>query len=118
MSAKVTRLGRPSRDAETAPRSDRAMGRYPVLGREINQRIEAHGNGEHLLVICECADGDCQALIQMTPQQYRKIRHQVDAFVVKEGHESSGEDRVLDRCDSWLMVEKLEEARHLLRKEA
>jgi hypothetical protein len=83
---------------------------FSLVGREINERIGAHTPliiaGEKMSLVCECGDGDCQAFIQLTPEQYHGIRQNLTTFVVTKGHESHSE-RILSRNDSWLVVEKL-----------
>jgi hypothetical protein len=82
---------------------------FSLVGREINERIGAHTPlivaGEKMSLVCECGDGDCQAFIQLTPEQFHGIRQNLTTFVVTKGHESLSE-RVLSRNDSWLIVEK------------
>lgn len=86
---------------------------FSLVGREINERIEAHAPlliaGERMSLVCECGDGDCQEFIRLSPQQYHGIRQNLRTFVVAQGHEMPNSDRVLSRNDSWLVVEKLAE---------
>ncbi|MEX2553753.1 MAG: hypothetical protein WD627_12225 [Actinomycetota bacterium] len=83
---------------------------FSLVGREINERIGAHTPdiiaGAKMSLVCECGDGDCQAFIQLTPEQFHGIRQNLTTFVVTKGHESLSE-RVLSRNDSWLIVEKV-----------
>jgi hypothetical protein len=84
---------------------------FSLAGREVNERIGAHTpliiEGEKMSLVCECGDGDCEAFIQLTPQQYHAIRQNLRTFVVRQGHESPDSERVLRRNGSWLIVEKL-----------
>ncbi len=93
------------------------VGMFVLMGRAINERIAAHGHGKELVLVCECADGDCAALIRLTSEQYRKVR-QGHSFLVKQGHESSAIDRILARNDSWLLVEEPDALKSPLRMEA
>lgn len=86
---------------------------FSMVGREINERIEARSpfivDGQKMSLVCECGDADCKAQIQLTPDQYDCIRQNRRTFVVLQGHESPDSDIVLDRHDEWLVVQKVPE---------
>ncbi len=107
----------PSHGAGNDIQEREPVGMFVLMGRAINERIAAHGHGKELVLVCECADGDCDALIRLTPQQYRKVR-QGDSFVVKQGHGSSPTDRILAGQDSWLIVGEPDALKGPLRMEA
>ena len=96
-----------SPDPQSAPET---TWEFSLVGREINERIGAHAPliiaGEKMSLVCECGDGDCQAFIQLSPQQYHGIRQNLRTFVVAQGHESPSSERILSRNESWVIVEK------------
>lgn len=83
---------------------------FCVLGRGINQLIEMHATSletlpEACAFVCECEDGDCIDQIQMPLQNHQLIRQDILSFMVVDGHQS-GDDLVLRREASWLIVRK------------
>lgn len=88
---------------------------FSWLAREINDRIEAHSPlivaGAKMCLVCECGSGDCKAQIQMTQAQYQSVRQNLRTFAVAQGHESPNAERILNRNNSWVLVEKLHQAR-------
>ncbi len=97
-------------DSRDVPSRPETTWDFSLVGREINERIGAHTPliiaGEKMSLVCECGDGDCQAFIQLSPQQYHGIRQNLRTFVVAQGHESPSSDRILSRNESWVIVEK------------
>jgi hypothetical protein len=98
------------------PREERAAKNEALL-REVNDRIEAVGR--HLQVLpdggllefrCECGQADCEHLISMPVSAYEHVRADNDRFVVVPGHEDSGIERVVERAESYLIVDKLPHA--------
>jgi hypothetical protein len=88
-----------------------------ALFREVNERI--HEVGERLQVLpdddrldfrCECGRAACEESVSLTPSQYRDVRSDVDRFVVVPGHEDTGIERVVDRGDRYVVVDKKPEA--------
>jgi hypothetical protein len=84
------------------------------LGRKINDRIELRSGPDQAnktWVVCECSDGDCEVLIELTLEQYQRIRAADSHFVVVAGHESPDLERIVAREGKWLTVQKIGEAR-------
>ena len=83
---------------------------FSVVGREINERIEAVApfvpRGRKLSLICECGDADCEEQVQIAPEQYQQIRRNLQTFIVAPGHHSADSDRVIKSTKHWLLVEK------------
>ena len=98
------------------PRDERAAKNEALL-REVNDRIEAVGrnlqvlpDGERLEFRCECGQSDCEALISMPVSAYEHVRDDNDRFAVLPGHEDAGIERVVERTETYLIVDKLPQA--------
>ncbi|MEX2551634.1 MAG: hypothetical protein WD627_01335 [Actinomycetota bacterium] len=83
---------------------------YSILGRRINELIEAHVSlleppPDAFAFVCECENGDCEDRIQTSVQRHRLIREDGSSFMVVAGHESR-DDLVVKRESSWLIVRK------------
>jgi hypothetical protein len=88
-----------------------------ALLREVNDRIEEVG--EHLSVMpaddkldfrCECGRPDCDAFVSLTVSEYRHVRSNNDRFAVVPGHEDPQIERVVERAERYLVVDKLPDA--------
>lgn len=81
--------------------------------REVNDRIAeitgtwAWEDGQGFL--CECAAGRCTEAVWLTRAQYEAIRAVPTQFFTVPGHELAGEDRVVERHEGFVVVEKVAE---------
>src|SRR6266487_2317719 len=70
----------------------RRAGKNQSLFREVNERVNDVNKSHGLWVslsdwICECADETCTEPIELTPQQYEKVREQSTHFIVAPSKE-------------------------------
>jgi hypothetical protein len=65
-------------------------------------------DGAALEIVCECARSDCAELMAVSPTNYRKTRSEPRRFLLVAGHELSELERVVDRYDGFVVVEKVE----------
>jgi hypothetical protein len=88
-----------------------------ALLREVNEKI--HDVGERLQVLpedefldfrCECGRPECNDSVSMTTAEYERVRSDNDRFAVLPGHEKDEIERVVDRTDRYLVVDKRPEA--------
>ena len=88
-----------------------------ALLREVNDRIEEVG--EHLRVRpdhdrldfrCECGQAECDAFVSLTVVEYQHVRSDNDRFAVLPGHENPAIERVVERGEQYLIVDKLPDA--------
>jgi hypothetical protein len=89
------------------------------VGRTINDAIKRRvdpDQAEKIAIICECSDIDCSQLIRLTPTEYERARADGTCFLVHGGHESLEVERIVDRGDSWLIVEKIGEAKRVVKE--
>jgi hypothetical protein len=88
-----------------------------ALLREVNDRIEEVG--ERLTVVpadekldfrCECGQQMCDSFISLTVREYEHVRADNDRFAVVPGHEDPQIERVVERAERYLVVDKLPHA--------
>lgn len=97
-------------EAETE-RGDRAA-RNEALFRRVNERLEEVNEAFQVVTdqaefVCECASLDCAERIQLTLREYEAVRSVSTQFVIKPGHLLPDDERVVERHDEYLVVEKV-----------
>jgi hypothetical protein len=89
--------------------------RNEEIFRDVNERIEdgaeQHGVATPLPFHCECERADCVETIELAPHDYERIVHERYHFVLIPGHEDEEIERVVERQDDFVVVEKIGEAR-------
>lgn len=85
--------------------------RNEALFREVNENIarleERYGQAHtEPVYICECANAECTDQLAIDPETYERIRQQARLFFVRPGHEDPQLERVVERHDDYLVVEK------------
>jgi hypothetical protein len=93
--------------------------RNETLHREVNERLAKidkradaswASDGETFEFLCECDAGDgCDARVRMRLTEYEQVRQQDDRFAVVPGHENLEIERVVDRGDGYVVVDKVAE---------
>jgi hypothetical protein len=84
--------------------------------REVNERIKdvshafAGFGPSPVEFVCECSREGCFDLIALTLEEYAEVRAVPERFFVVPGHESPEFERVVERNDRYLVVEKFGEA--------
>ena len=88
-----------------------------ALLREVNDRIEEVGarlsvvpDDGQLDFRCECGRPDCDAFVSLTVSEYAHVRSDNDRFAVIPGHEDDRIERVVERDERYLIVDKLPDA--------
>lgn len=87
------------------------------LFKEVNRNIlktSAEGRYEDAHFLCECGELECEEKIALPVETYRRIRQNKRQFFVKPGHEIPRVEAVVERHDSYSLVEKPPEADPLL----
>lgn len=81
-----------------------------ALLREANEAIERGlWPGDEAQMIrfrCECAELECNQAVEVTAREYERVRANPRRFLVLEGHEHLGAERVVERRSGYLVVEK------------
>jgi hypothetical protein len=92
----------------------REVGRHQALFREVNERIEELAESfdlkDELTILCECGSGECDERIALLEGDYEKLRRIPTHFAVLPGHEIPEVERVAERHDGFLVVEKFGES--------
>ena len=90
------------------------IARNETLFREVNERIEAGQwpteRGEPVAFRCECGSLHCNRLVELTLDAYEQVRASPTRFVLVAGHEIPEIDRVVEREQGYVVVEKVGEA--------
>jgi hypothetical protein len=78
--------------------------------RRVNEAIE-RGNwpgeeDEQSAFRCECADAECNRMIELTPAEYEDIRAHPRRFIVLPGHERPEIEDVVEVRGGYVVVEK------------
>ena len=92
--------------------------------REVNERIDRLDRdgvqagallNERFGFHCECGrNGGCTDMVWMTLEDYDRVREQDDRFVLVPGHETSELERVVERSDLYVIVDKVAEVEWLV----
>ena len=101
---------------EREPQNDvaeraREIGRRQSLFREVNERIEELTDSfdmqDGLSILCECGNDRCSEQIALTPAAYEEVRRIPTRFAILPGHELPDVERIVERFDGFLVVEKV-----------
>lgn len=90
--------------------SERRVAGNEALFREANDAIERGlWPGEQHPVVrfrCECARLDCSTAVEVSLDEYERVRSNPRRFVMVSGHELPEFDAVVERRPGYLIVEK------------
>ena len=93
------------------------IARNEALLRSVNERIEelSHGVGDNRIeFICECGRDGCEERLRMTCADYTSIHREDDRFALAAGHQTDELERVVERRETYWVVDKRPEAERLL----
>jgi hypothetical protein len=97
-------------DAMETTSEEARIARTETVFRHVNERIaetaERFGSGESEFV-CECADADCQDRLEVPLDEYEEVRTEATHFLVAEGHEVPGYERVVQARRGYAIVKKV-----------
>lgn len=60
--------------------------------------------------VCECASAECTEAVELTLEDYRRVRRSSRRFVVVPGHELPDVEIVVESGEGFVIVEKVDEA--------
>lgn len=91
-------------------RADRAAQNEAVF-RRVNERLEEINEAfqavtDNAEFVCECATIKCAERVQMTLSKYEALRRDPTHFIVKPDHVLPEEERVVERHEQYVVVEK------------
>jgi hypothetical protein len=92
---------------------------YRAVNREIERASEELGESpqDQLTVVCECGQDGCSHTVDLTLAEYDQAHEQRDRFVVAPGHEDEQLERVVERNERYLVVDKFGEAERIAETE-
>jgi hypothetical protein len=100
---------------------EKRLAQNEALFREINERVRelaaTHGEDEHVYTFfCECSNTDCTLQVELTTAAYETVRADPTRFVVAVGHQLPEIEHVVERHETWWVVQKEDDAAELARE--
>lgn len=100
--------------------SQRRVGQNEALFREVNERIERVSDAlevtpQRLAILCECGDIDCMQQLEVTQEEFERVRRDPTLFFVCSGHSDNGVEDVVEHHDRYDVVRKISEAAKVAR---
>ena len=92
-----------------AAEEETRIARTETVFRHVNERIAETAEGfgsDETVFVCECADSHCQHRLDVPIDEYEEVREESTHFIVAEGHEVPGYERVLENRSGYTIVEK------------
>jgi hypothetical protein len=78
--------------------------------RKVNEGIERGRDDDRVAFRCECGRLGCNRLIELTHAEYEVVRAHPRRFFLLTTHELLPVERVVERHDGYVVVEKVGEA--------
>jgi mannose-1-phosphate guanylyltransferase len=83
-----------------------------AASREINEKIEdaqeETSSGQHIRMVCECGQENCDRVVAITLVEYERLRGDPRQFVVARDHVMADVERVVSETDRFVIVAKRE----------
>jgi hypothetical protein len=73
--------------------------------REVNERIRDVAELDVSLFICECSDVDCSGTLEVTLEEYDRIRSARTWFILTPGHADPTVGRVVNENAAFVVVD-------------
>jgi hypothetical protein len=101
----------------------RRIGRNEALYRAVNEQVHGLNNSfaslaDPMSAVCECGSADCDDRIELSAAAYEAVRQDPTRFVIKPGHEEPDVEAVVERRETYLVVQKREGGAAELAREA
>jgi aerobic-type carbon monoxide dehydrogenase small subunit (CoxS/CutS family) len=92
---------------------ERRIGQNEALFREVNERVarlsdSMHATRELTGFLCECGTGSCHERVEMTLEEYERVRTDATRFAIVPGHEVTDVEMVIAKYDRYWVIEKHE----------
>ena len=85
------------------------IARTETVFRHVNERIAETAKrfgSDQTEFVCECADDDCQHRLDVPLEGYEEVGTESTHFLVAEGHEEPGYERVVKKRRGYAIVHK------------
>lgn len=98
---------------------DERLAKNEVLFRDVNERVreiseDAWNQSEPVEFLCECVVTDCLERVTLPLAAYEDVRASPTHFFVLKGHERPDIEFVVAAGESYVVVEKNDETKHLV----
>jgi hypothetical protein len=85
------------------------------LFRQVNDRVRTLNEAFEPILstgewVCECADTGCVERLELSVAEYDEIAAHAERFVAIAGHEQLGVDRIVERVNGYVVVERRRKA--------
>ena len=91
--------------------SDERLAKNEILFRAVNERLDELGEAapwsKTTDYLCECSDTSCIAIVELTQDEYERVRSRPTVFVVVPGHQQPEIEKVIEENEGFLLVEKV-----------
>jgi hypothetical protein len=94
-----------------AQRATRNEEIFRGVNEQIEQGAKAHQVQTPLPFHCECGRASCLATIELDPREYERVANEPYRFLLIPGHEDDAIEHVIERHPSFVVAEKIGEAR-------
>jgi hypothetical protein len=90
----------------------RRIGENEILYRAVNEEIRTLDErlgaaaAPSAWFVCECGHADCAERIEMTRDEYRRLRSDPTTFAIVDGHEEPEAEHVIERTNRYTVVRK------------
>jgi hypothetical protein len=102
-------------DPTCVPLRDARLAENEILFRRRNEKIARLGRQqaapEQITLVCECSDSACTHSLVMPFSEYEWLRQNPTHFTVLPGHEAPAVEDVVERRETYVIVEKHPETR-------
>lgn len=91
---------------------ERRIGENEILYRAVNEEIRglderlAPARGSTQSFVCECGHADCTDRIEMTVDEYRRVRFDPTTFAIVDAHREPEVEHVVERTARYTVVRK------------
>jgi hypothetical protein len=99
--------------------SDERLAKNEILFREINERLDEMSVpwSKTTDYLCECSDMFCNKVVELTNDEYERVRSRPTVFVVAPGHEQLEIEKVVEATEGFLLVEKVVAVDEIVRED-
>jgi predicted NBD/HSP70 family sugar kinase len=92
---------------------ERRLAKNEALFRGVNEKVtevkgEVGDPDAPIEIVCECGREGCLEQVVVTLAEYERVRAAPTHFVVRHGHELAEVERVVERTDRFVVIEKEE----------
>jgi len=89
--------------------------------RDINERLQddlrpVADDTESVRFVCECGNASCREGVAVSLSEYRAVHQSPRRFAVVPGHEIPDVETVVERHESYLVIEKPADVAHILER--